>query len=244
MRLGVIGCGRIAQGVIRAVLANETGRWKITSVLVRDGDRQRPFEVQFTNDVSHFLATKPDLVVEMAGPMALRTHAIPVLKAVDMWSISGMALADQTFVDMITQTGRESGHRLRLLPGAVAGLDGLSMIAVDPNASIAIAVSTTAGSQGAAPQFTGRARDVLQQFGGVNVVAAAALASAGLDTTIVDYFPPVAGARRRFEISAESRYGSFTAITSPITTEEEGTLSVSASVIAALRKAQATIWAG
>ncbi|ODT66479.1 MAG: hypothetical protein ABS75_27285 [Pelagibacterium sp. SCN 63-23] len=243
-RLGIIGAGRIARAVMAGIRNGEAGAYEVCAVLARRQADRTDITAPLTTDRTEFLAAAPDLIIEAAGPTALAEHGEAALAVADLWSISGMALADLALAGRLEAAGRQSGHRLRLLGGAIAGLDAAAIAARDPGARIRIEAITDEASAGA-PAFTGTARQAMAQLHGVNVVAAAAIAGTGLDATELVFFERRPGARRYFNIHIESRLGNYVMSSSPNLSPETGaTTIVAASVITALLQAQQTIWAG
>lgn len=237
-RLGIIGAGRIARGVIAAVEAGAAGPFDICGILKRDPSDPAGLGLPIATNVADFLATRPDIVVELGGPDALRQHAAAILAEADLWSISGAAFADAAFEREVADAADRSGHRLRLVSGAIAGLDAVAAAATVPGSSISIEVGLVGLDADAPPDFVGSAREVLARFHGVNVVAAVAIAGAGLDATRVRYHAPRAGLRRRFTVEVACDHGHFHIAARPISTEKGGTAIVAASAIAALRQSR------
>jgi aspartate dehydrogenase len=244
-RIGIIGAGRIARAVMAGIEGGEAGAYEICGVLVRkDGDRPG-VDAPVTTDRAAFLATAPELIIEAAGPAALAEHGVAALAVADIWSISGMALGDAELAARIEAAGRQSGHRLRLLGGAIAGLDAAAIAARDKGARMVIEAVTDEAETDAAPDFEGSARDAVNSLHGVNVVAAAAIAGTGLDATRLRFFERKPGRKRFFNLRIESQVGSYFMSSSPNLSPETGaTQVVAASVITALAQAQRVIWAG
>ena len=92
--------------------------------------------VDVGDDPDAFFDQAVDLVIEAAGPDAVRTHGVAALRRADVWSVSGTALADPTLFADLEENGAESGHRLRLVPGAIAGLDGVAALSVADDAVV------------------------------------------------------------------------------------------------------------
>lgn len=243
-RIGIIGAGRIAQAIMASIRNGEAGACDVSAVLARRNVERSDLEPLLTTDREAFLATRPDLIVEAAGPAALAEHGVAAIAVTDIWSISAMALADPDFAATVEAAGKRSGHRLRLVGGAVAGLDAAAIAARDPNAKIRFEAITDGASDGP-PDFEGSAREAVAKLHGVNVVAAAALAGTGLDATTLKFFDRKPGARRYFNIHIESTVGIYMMSSSPNLSPTLGaTAVVAASVITALVQAQQTVWAG
>jgi aspartate dehydrogenase len=243
-RLGIIGAGRIARAVMDSIRSGEAGDYEVCSVLARRPADRTGIDAPLTTSRAEFLSSAPDLIIEAAGPPALAEHGVDAIAVADIWSISGMALADADFARRIEAAGRQSGHRLRLVGGAIAGLDAAAIAARDPKARIRVEAITDDASVGT-PSFVGSAREAMAQLHGVNVVAAAAIAGTGLDATDLVFFDRKPGARRYFNIHIDSSVGKYMMSSSPNLSLETGaTAVVAASVVTALVQAQQTIWAG
>ena len=142
-RLGLVGCGRIGGPVLAACQAGQLPGWEACSVLVRRADAGRG--ALFTTDLGAFLAARPDLVVEMAGPPALACVGEQVLRCAELWTTSGAALADEQLLHRLQASGRGSGHRLRILSGAVAGLEGVAAAAAAPGTTLHLVIELLPG---------------------------------------------------------------------------------------------------
>ena len=237
-RVGIIGAGRIARGVIAAVESGEAGPFEICGILKREPSDPAGLGLPIATTVAEFLAAKPGIVIELGGPGALRQHAGAILAEADLWSISGSALADEAFEREVAEAVSRSGHRLRLVSGAVAGLDAVAAAATVPGSSISVEAGLVGLDADAAPDFVGSAREVLRRYHGVNVVAAVAIAGAGLDATRVRYHAHRPGTRRQFTVEVACDHGHFKIVARPISSEKGGTAIVAASAIAALRQSR------
>ena len=103
------GCGRIGAPVLAACQAGQLPGWQVCSVLVRRAEAgSGPL---FTTNLGDILATRPDLVVEVAGPAAPATVGEQVLLYVELWTTSAATLADEPLLRRLEAAGRESGHR-------------------------------------------------------------------------------------------------------------------------------------
>ncbi len=237
-RVAIIGCGGIGLPVIRAVMRREAGNWALAAVLARRAREVEGVGVADTFDA--IVAAAPDLVIEAAGPDALRDYGPGSLAIADVWAVSGAALADDPVKTRLEQAGRAAGHRLRLVAGAIAGLDGIAAAAIDPAAR----VSVGATSELAAQPFRGSAREAARRFpGDVNIGIAAALAGTGLDATEIEV-RPLAGGVRRLRLAAESAYGRLAVLIEPRADAAALVHPVAASLIASLRRESQVIWAG
>lgn len=240
-RLALVGCGRIGAPVLAAWQAGELPGWQIVSVLVRHAEPQRGD--LFTTDVATLLAARPDVVVEVAGPPALAAVGEQVLRAADLWTTSPAALADATLLQRLETAGRETGHRLRILPGAFAGLDGVATANATPGATLHLDIELMPGPAPAQHRFSGSVREAAALFpNSVNVAVAAALAGPGLDATTIEVCHPGPVPRNRLALHAESAAGSLHVEVEPDVMQ--GVHPVASSVLAALHRETQVVWVG
>jgi aspartate dehydrogenase len=240
-RLGIIGFGRIALPVVDCWSDGGLPGWTVAGVLAR-GSRQRGC-VRSTDDADDFFSQPFDLIIEAAGPAALAAHGERALGVADVWTVSAAALADARLFDALRAAGVRAGHRLRVMPGAIAGLDGVAMAAVDPAAELLLDIDLVPGPGPRALVFTGSVREAALRYpDSVNVAAAAALAGPGLDRARIQVFHPGPVPRHRLALSATSCFGSVHASVEPL--RGPGVHPVAASLIAALRAESRTIWSG
>nr|MBA3478142.1 DUF108 domain-containing protein [Lautropia sp.] len=170
--------------VLQALHDGRLQGWTLTGVFARES--RDLGVVRATADLEQFLGQSPDLILEAAGPAALASIGVRALSVADVWTVSGAALADDRLYRELDSAGSSSGHRLRLVPGALAGLDGVAMAFFDPHAKLRIDIDLRPGEGGTGRIFSGTARQAAVQFpDGVNVAAAAALAGPGMDDTRV-----------------------------------------------------------
>lgn len=240
-RFALIGHGRIGAPVVQAWRDGALDGWTLAAVLVR----QAPADAEpwMTTDIDAFLASAPDLIVEAAGPPALAAHAVAALAVADLWTVSAAALADAELTARIMRQARLHGHRLRVLAGAIAGLDGVAMSSVDPDVALDLEVELMPGAEPAGERFRGSVREAASLFpNSVNVAAAAALAGPGLDATRIRVSHPGKVARNRLALTAESRFGTVRAEVLPRV--GPGIHPVAASIAAALQQQLRPIWVG
>jgi len=182
-RLGIIGHGRIGRTLINGIESGQAGHCVVAGVLTR---KHRQIQGVATHtDLSAFLATDYDLIIDVAGPAALKEIAPNAIAVADIWTVSAVALADDDFAQTMVAAIEASGHELRVLPGVIAGIDSVKAVCVDPDATLHVRVDMPAGSSKDVP-FSGTAREAAARFpNNVNIATAAALAGPGLDRTKV-----------------------------------------------------------
>ncbi len=242
-KVGIIGSGRIGSPVIAALEAGEAGDYQLEAVLNRSGEsssRTRP-----VTDADSFFAREMDLIIETAGGEALASYGERALASADVWTVSAAALANADLFSRLENAGSTSGHRLRVLCGAIAGLDGLSSLALDPKARVECFVDVMPSEEGRKTLFSGTAREAALNFPeSTNVAAASALAGAGLDSTTAKVIQPGIGEGRSMGFHATSQYGEIELKCSPAVIPPEQIHTVAANIISCLQKQDQVIWAG
>ena len=240
-RLGLVGCGRIGGRVFDACRTGELPGWQVCGVLVRQADAARG--APCTTDLDTFVSTRPDLVLELAGPPALATLGEALLRVTDVWTISAAALADEALRQRLESVAHASAHRLRILPGAFAGLDGVAASAAAPGATLTLVIDLPPGPEAAEVRFRGTVREAARLFpDAVNVAVAAALAGPGLDATRIEVRHPGPVPRHRLALHATSAAGHVRVEVEPDL--GQGVHPVACSVIAALRREGSAIRVG
>ncbi len=241
--VGLIGCGTIAQGVMRPLERGQLPGWKLGAVLARSARTVDGFDVGADRDA--FLAQPFDLIIEAAGPAALAALGPDALSAADVWAVSGTALVDDDLYQRLEAVGAQSGHRLRLLPGAIAGLDGVATTSVADDSQVHIHVDLVPAGDETSIVFNGSVRQAAARFPNhVNVAVATALAGLGLDRTEITVRQPKSTEAHTLRIETTGRDGTVDATTFPIVRPPEGIHIVSSSIIAALRAATTVIHVG
>jgi aspartate dehydrogenase len=245
-RFALIGCGGIGAAVVAAWQAGGLQGWDLVSVLVRSTRAQegRPNTAGLiTADATQFLASRPDVIVECAGPDALVQHAEAALAVADVWTVSAVALAEAAFYRRVVKAADQSGHRLRVLAGALAGFDGVAAAAVDPQATLQLDIDLLPGAGERAQVFSGSVREAARRYPHhVNVAVAAALAGSGPDAARIRVHHPGPGPRFSLAFQAESVFGSLGVTVQPRVAP--GVHPVAASIVAALRQQLRSVWVG
>ncbi|MAC78186.1 MAG: hypothetical protein CML66_08995 [Rhodobacteraceae bacterium] len=189
--VSVIGAGRIGRQVIDHI--DGAPGLRPGRVLTRTGAPD-------TADPGVFLSAPCDIIIETAGPAALRAHGAACLRVADLWTVSAAALVDDAFRDDLFDVARRSGTSLRLFAPWVAGIGQ-----VPPGAATALTLRIA--RPGAGGDFTGSLRDAARAFPNeLNFAVAAALCGPGLDATRVEIRD---AAPHLLEAELETRIGTF-----------------------------------
>lgn len=265
LRVGLIGFGAIGRRLAEAIVTGQAGRCELGAVLVRRPERIGPdvaarLGCMVTGDAADFLATRLDLVVEVAGHDALKAYAEDVLRqGKDLLLISVGALADPHFEARLHRTAHDYNQRVYLATGAIAGLDAIAAAAVGGLESVTHSVrkppagllppdEVTQAQASGQPRvlYEGPARGAALRFPeNVNVAAAISLAGLGLDKTIVRVVADPTVARNTHEIEARGEFGELRIVLQNIPTENPKTGRLTAmSMVKALRSLTAEVVVG
>jgi aspartate dehydrogenase len=213
-----------------------------------------------TGDAADFLATRLDLVVEVAGHDALKAYAEDILRqGHDLLLISVGALADPHFEERLHRAAHDYGQRVYLATGAIAGLDAIAAGAVGgleavthtvrkPPAGLLPPDEIAQAEASGEPRllYEGPAREAALRFPeNVNVAAAISLAGLGLDRTLVRIVADPTVLRNTHEIEARGEFGELRIVLQNIPTENPKTGRLTAmSMIKALRNLTAEVVVG
>jgi aspartate dehydrogenase len=224
--IGIVGCGAIGKALVQAV---ESGKLpvRVAGVTSRTEKSAREFLAAFTNPPPYLsldeLIGAADLIVEAAGGEIVPMLAEKVFGAgKELMVISVGALLDHP---EIMERSRQTGCRLYLPSGAIAGLDGIKSASVG---QIAHVTHTTrkpplglegapylvekgislAGLRAEKEVFSGSAREACRGFpANVNVTAAVSLAGIGPDQTRVKILAVPGLIRNCHDIDVEGEFG-------------------------------------
>jgi aspartate dehydrogenase len=224
--VGIVGCGAICRALLRAA---ENGKLqvRIAGVTSRTEEKGREFLSAFAKPPAYLslaeLIAASDLIVEAAGGNVVPELAKKVFAAgKDLMVISVGALLDHP---EIIEEARQTGCRLYLPSGAIAGLDGIKSAAVG---KITHVTHTTrkppqglegapylmergislVGLQEEKEVFAGSVRDACRGFpANVNVMAAVSLAGIGPDQTRARIVAVPGLTRNCHDIDVEGEFG-------------------------------------
>lgn len=216
MNIGLIGAGAIGQ-----FLLNHTKRQdnlNITSILVRDEEKYRylvdEYDVELYTNLSDFLKSNIDIVVEAANVEAVKQYLKDVLKIKDMMIISIGAFSDTSLLEDV----KESQHKLYLPSGAVGGLDLIQNVnTLEHLSSVTLTTTKPAASlvddELSEPTivFEGAAKDAIAKFPkNMNVSIILSLAGLGIDETKVRLVADPHATKNMHHVKIEGEFGEAT----------------------------------
>jgi aspartate dehydrogenase len=229
--------------VAKAILAGQEGDWSLSAVLTRTEQELQGFKTLV--DADAFFENKPGLIIDVAGPASLQQYGERALSMVDLWTVNATALADSELYNRLEKTGQEYGFRLRVLSGAIAGLDGVAALTLDENATVQTIVDVAPAPEARKILFKGSVGEVAKLFPDcVNVAVATGLAGSDLNRTQIEVIQPGPGEKPTIALYVESKYGQLEVKTIPIVVRGENIHMVTACIIAALRRENDVIWTG
>jgi len=238
-RLGVIGCGGIADVVLTTLAKELSAPLDQLSLLVpaqfaaqaqalidRVGGKLAQKRSVHT-DVAGLLADKPDVVAECASHVAVRDYGEAILKSgCDLVVISIGSLSDEGLYGRLVAAAKSGGARLVLPAGAIGGIDALVAARLSGLERVVYTGRKPPKAWKGTPAETLLALDTLKEpavfFEGsarkaaadypfnANVAATLAVAGIGLDNTQVRLVADPGIARNVHEFTVSSACGDFT----------------------------------
>jgi len=226
--IGIVGCGTIGRALLNAVYEGRVSM-RVAGVTSRTESSAREFLSTLKNPPRYLLQKEliagSDLIVEAAGGAVVPSLAREVFAAgKDLMVISAGALLDYP---EIMEQSRQSGCRLYVPSGAIAGLDGIKSACVGQIVHVTMTTRKPPNGLEGAPYlvqnqislagltvekeiFTGSAREACKGFpANVNVSAAVSLAGIGPDKTRVRILAVPGLQRNCHDIEVEGEFGRF-----------------------------------
>jgi aspartate dehydrogenase len=255
MRVGLIGLGAIARGVL--CLVQDEDELDFVGALVADPTKPRSEKLPpICVTVEELLGKQPEVVVEVGGHAALAAHGPAVLRAgVDLMLVSVGALAEPFVEAAILDAACHGQSRAIVVSGAIGALDAIAAAAVGGLSSVTHTTRKPArtllgeGANLEAPceLFRGSAREGALRFPeSINVAAAVSLAGIGLDRTEVKVIADPTVESNMHEVVAKGAFGELRFEIRNVPSEDNprtGRL-VAMSVLHALRRRQASLVIG
>ena len=224
--IGIVGCGTIGRALVQAV---ESGKLsvRIAGVTSRTESSAREF-LSTCKSPPPYLALRDliaasELIIEAAGGSMVPILAQEVFAAgKDLMVISAGALLDHP---EIMQRSRQTGCRIYVPSGAIAGLDGIKSACVGQITHVTMTTRKPPNGLEGAPYlvqkgisldglteerevFSGSAREACQGFpANVNVSAAVSLAGIGPDQTRIRILAVPGLLRNCHDIEIEGEFG-------------------------------------
>jgi|SRR5690625_104901 len=222
MKIGLIGAGAIANFLLKEMNQNQTENMQIVSALVRNKEKYEAlaskFNVKLYTELEEFLNSNIDIVVEVANVEAVRTILPTAIQQKDVMIISIGALADEAFLQQVTELAQKHNHSVYLPSGAIGGLDLLQNAQALRKVK-QVSLTTRKPAHTLIDQvvdeevviFEGKAKDAIKKFPkNINVSIVLSLAGIGINQTKVTIIADPHVEKNIHEITIKGDFGSAT----------------------------------
>jgi len=230
MKVGLMGCGAIGTVIARYIATDSS--FELAYLLDNDMDRcgalsnelkSRPACVIRVQDMESV-----DLIIEAASQDCVRERIPGAIEKADVMVMSVGAFSDTELFESIKKKARESGHKVFIPSGAIAGLDGIKAANIEGLKKVTLVSrkppKNLKGSPGAAkfhigmdaiakPMviYEGDAAEASRLFPkSINVAVSLSLAGIGPEKTSVKVIADPFIKSNIHEITAEGKFGKMT----------------------------------
>ena len=253
MKVGIIGCGAIANLITTSIVPEDNG---IQIAYFFDKDIERAENLaSFAGGVAALdfdeMVDNVDLVLECASPDSVKYYAPKVLKkGRDMIVMSIGAFMDVDFYREVEQIAKDNGSKIHLPSGAIVGLDGIKAVAKFSLDEVSLVTRKSPKSLGkdineVEVLFEGKASEAVKEFPlNINVAATISIAcQRDIDVKII-VDPNVD--RNVHEITAKGDFGEFktTTMNYPCAANPKTSMLAALSAIRLLKSFNETISVG
>lgn len=253
MKVGIIGCGAIANIITTSIVPEDNG---IEIAYFFDKDIERAENLaSLAGGVAALdfdeMVDNVDLVLECASPDSVKYYAPKVLeKGRDMIVMSIGAFMDKKFYTLASKIAKQNGARIHLPSGAIVGLDGIKAVAKFGLDEVKLVTRKSPKSLGKDIDkeevlFEGKASEAVKEFPlNINVAATISLAcDRDIDVKII-VDPNVD--RNVHEITARGDFGEFktTTMNYPCAANPKTSMLAALSAIRLLKSFNETISVG
>ena len=253
MKVGIIGCGAIAN-IITSSIVPENNGIEIKYFFDKDIERAENL-ASLAGGVAVLdfedMLNNVDLVLECASPSSVKQLAPTVLKhGKDMIIMSIGAFMDKEFYTDVLKIAKENNAKIHLPSGAVVGLDGIKAVAKFGLEEVNLVTRKSPKSLGKDIDkeeilFEGKASDAVKEFPlNINVAATISMAcNRDIDVKII-VDPKVD--RNVHEITARGDFGEFktTTMNYPCSANPKTSMLAALSAIRLLKSFNETISVG
>lgn len=226
MKIALLGNGAIAK-LVAQFCAARGKTLQVVAALDLPMDKTSSGGYPVVHSIAELLAFAPDVVVECAGHSAVAAYAAPILDAgINLIIASTGSLADAALWDMVKAAAERSTARVKLVSGALPGVDALSAAKLAGLTKVTLrstkppeawkgtpAAKTNDLDAIVAPTviFSGNARQAALMFPkNANVAATAALAGLGFEATTVVLVADPGVTQNVHRLEVEGAFGAMT----------------------------------
>lgn len=224
LRLAIVGWGAIARSTAELIGDDPV---QIVVVCTRRGDAERsgiPADAAVITSPDELAATRPDLVIEVAGRDSVGPWGRAALDAgIDIVVSSVSAFADAALLDELRDLAERRDAQVLIQPGALAGVEALAaarVMGIDavehrivkPPAAWRGTPAEELCELGALDEpvvfFSADATTTASRFpNNANVAMTTALAGIGPERTMITLVADPAATTNRHELTADGRFG-------------------------------------
>jgi aspartate dehydrogenase len=267
MRVGLLGVGAIGEFVLDATSKGQAGEAQIVAVAARGSAASKAVASKYgvpyvaADDLPNHNVR---VIVEAAGHASLIQHGLGyVRRGVDLVVLSAGALSDDDLLASLIRACRESGARMYVPSGGIAGMDGLKALMIagaevsmttrkPPRAWKSIAYVEQLGVDldhmtEPVVLYDGEARRGVKYFPqNVNIAAVLSLAGAGFDRTKLRVVADPTIDKNIHEIRASGPTGSMTVKMEnvPVPSNPKTAWQAALSSVAILKHLAEPMWVG
>ena len=185
MKVGIIGCGAIANIITTSIVPEDNG---INLAYFFDKDIERAENLASLAGgvaILNFddMLSDADLILECAAPVSVKEYAPKVLEhGIDMIVMSIGALMDKKFYSELEDLAKKNNAKVHLPSGAIVGLDGIKAVSKFGLKEVTLTTRKSPKSLGKDIDteeilFEGKASDAVKEFPlNINVAATISLA--------------------------------------------------------------------
>ncbi|HTJ57109.1 MAG TPA: aspartate dehydrogenase [Devosiaceae bacterium] len=271
IRVGVIGTGSIGSVIASTLAGKPIPGVELVGIANRPRSKDtvdalaRQWGCNGMTEPLDLPSAGANLVVEAAGAEAARQYAIPLLRAgADVIIMSTGVFADADFVAELTRAAADSGRRVHLPSGAIAGIDGILSAMESGPVEVRVTTRKHPGALADAPHFgktgldverltdativfEGNARAAIAGFpSNLNVALTLATAAGGIDHVQVRMIADPAAEFTKHQVDVTGRSGTITIdlTNKPSEQNPKSSWLAALSAIATIRRIASPVWIG
>ena len=253
MKVGIIGCGAIAN-IITTSIVQEENNIDIAYFFDKDIERAENL-ASLAGGVAVLdfddMLNDVDLILECAAPVSVKEYAPKVLgHGIDMIVMSIGALMDFDFYHELESLAKDNGAKIHLPSGAIVGLDGIKAVAKFGLKEVSLVTRKSPKSLGKDIDaeevlFEGKASDAEKEYQKNNNVAATISIACQRDIDVKIIVDPKVD-RNVHEITAKGDFGEFktTTMNYPCAANPKTSMLAALSAIRLLKSFNETICVG
>jgi len=129
-RLAIIGCGALATEIVKSIVTGKLRNYKVVALLDKNKKRSRSLAEILGNKelsvetIEELLNRRPDIVVEVASPQAVREYADRILEAgATLIVMSSGGLLDAQFLARLREIAKKKRTKIIVPSGAIGCID-------------------------------------------------------------------------------------------------------------------------